>query len=231
MGLAAASFLGQGDISPSLWAVAPRRHPHYSEVQVNLATMHPAEDLHLRIASFMVAPHDPSHASAYAFGLSSELPSLWWGPRGLFTPLLPMSDGSRSMARGHGSPPLCDIRGGTLELPIGGVSSSGRHIRGEFLPRCGQFGFTEMRSFSGASPHPAMPRGFIFPGTEAAYASQTMYPYFDRPWCHTFHRFNGNWGHRLGCTPPSYIKKKPVGYRWVFTIKNRFDRTLERYKA
>ena len=81
------------------------------------------------------------------------LPSLWWGPRGLFPPLLPMFAGSRGMAGDRGGPSLCDIRGGILELPIGGLLKAG----GGFLPCCGQFGPIRTRSSSGASPHLAMP--------------------------------------------------------------------------
>ena len=80
-----------------------------------------------------------------------------------------------------------------------------------FLPCCGQFRSTGTRLSSWASPHPAMPlytppRGFIFPGTKAAYASRSMYPCYDRPCFHAFHYLNGNWGHRLGASLP-LIKK------------------------
>ena len=128
MGLASASFLGQDDISPPLWAAAPRRHPHYSEVEVDLEATHSAEDSHLRMACFKAAPHDPGRVLVHASGLSSEVPSMWWGPRGLFPPLLSMFVGSRGMVRGRGGPSLCDIRGGILELLVGGVSSRGRRI-------------------------------------------------------------------------------------------------------
>ena len=176
-------------------------------MQVDLEVMHPAEDSNLRMASLTAAPHDPGCASAHASGHSSDLPSLWWGPRGLFPPLLLMFVGSGGMAGGRGGPSLRDIKGGILELLVGGLLQAG----GGFLSRCGQFGSTGTRSSSGVSPHRAMPlytplRGFIFLGIEAAYSSRIMYPCYDRPCCHAFHELNENWGHSLGCIPPSHKK-------------------------
>ena len=78
--LALASFFGQGGISPPLWAAAPRRHPHYSEMQIDLEATHTTDDSNLRMASFTAAPHDLGRASTHASRLSSELPSWWWGP-------------------------------------------------------------------------------------------------------------------------------------------------------
>ena len=99
-----------------------------------------------------------------------------------------MPVGSGGMEGGRGGPSLRDIRGGILELPIGGFLQEG----GGFLSHCGQSESTGMRLSSGESPHPAMslytlPRGFIFLGTEAAHAPRTMYPCYDRPRCHAFH--------------------------------------------
>ena len=119
MGLASASFFDQGDISPPLWAAATRRHPHYSEMKIDLEATHPTEDSNLPMASFTAAPHDPGRASAHASELSSELPSLWWGSKGLLPPLFPMLVGSGGMAGGRGGPPLCEIRGEVLELLVG----------------------------------------------------------------------------------------------------------------
>ena len=100
------------------------------------------------------------------------------------------------------------IRGGILELPVGGLLLAG----GRFSPRCGQFGSTGTRSSSGVSLHLAMPlytppRGLIFPGTEAAYAPRTMYPCYDRPCCHAFINSMEIGGTALGTSLP-LIKKK-----------------------
>ena len=76
MGLASASFLGQGDISPPLWADAPRRLSHYSKMQVGLEAMHPAEDSNLQMASLTAAPHDLGRASTHASEHFGELASL-----------------------------------------------------------------------------------------------------------------------------------------------------------
>ena len=83
MGLVSTSFFGQSGISPPLWAAAPRKHPHYLEMQIDLEAIHPIKDPNLRLASSTAASHDPSHALAHVSRLSSELPSLWWGSRGL----------------------------------------------------------------------------------------------------------------------------------------------------
>ena len=80
MGLASISFFGQGSISPLLWAATPRKHPHYSEMQIDLEATHPLEDSNFRMASSTTAPHDPGSAPAHVSRLSSELPSLWQGP-------------------------------------------------------------------------------------------------------------------------------------------------------
>ena len=69
-------LLGQGDISPPLWADAPQGLLHNLEVQVGLEATHPVEDLNLRMASLRPAPHDPGRASAHASGHLYELPSL-----------------------------------------------------------------------------------------------------------------------------------------------------------
>ena len=79
MDLASILILSQGDISPSLWADAPRRHPHHSAVLGDLEATHPVEDPHLRLATSTAAPHDPGRAAALVSGFSSELPPLWWG--------------------------------------------------------------------------------------------------------------------------------------------------------
>ena len=169
MGLASTSFFGQSGISSPLWAAAPRKHPHYSEMQIDLEATYPTEDPNLRLASSTAAPHDPGRVSAHVSRLSSELSPLWWGSRGLLPPLLPMLVGSGGMAGGRGGPPLRDIRGGVLELLFGRLFQAG----GRFSPHCERYGSTGTRSSSRASPHPAMPlctqaRGFFFPGTEVA---------------------------------------------------------------
>ena len=91
-------FFGQGGISPPLWAAAPRKHPHYSEMQIDLEVTHPIEDLNLRMTSSTAAPHDPGCASVHVSKLFNKLPSLWWGSRGLLPPILPMLAGSGGMA-------------------------------------------------------------------------------------------------------------------------------------
>ena len=70
-------------------------------MQIDLEATHPTEDSNLRMASFTAVPHDLGRAPAHASGLSSELPSLWWGSRGLLPPLFPMAVGSRGMAGGR----------------------------------------------------------------------------------------------------------------------------------
>ena len=76
MGLAATLLLGQGNISPPLWADAPRGPSHYSEVQFGLEAMHSAEDSNFWMASLMAAAHDPGRAPAHASEYLCELPSL-----------------------------------------------------------------------------------------------------------------------------------------------------------
>ena len=76
MGLAATSILGQGDISPALWADAPRGPSHNPEVLVGLEATHSAEDSYIRMASLTAAVHDPGLAPAHASGHLCELPSL-----------------------------------------------------------------------------------------------------------------------------------------------------------
>ena len=132
MGLALASLLGQGDIPPPLWTAAPRRHPHHLQMHADLETTHPVEDSHLRMATLMATPYDSGRASANASGYFNELPSLWWGPRRLFPPLLPMFAGSRGMAGGRGGPSLHDIRGDMLELPVGGLLQARGRVEAEF---------------------------------------------------------------------------------------------------
>ena len=122
-------------------------------MQIGLEATHSTEDSNLRMASFMAAPHDPGRASAHASELSSALPSLWWGFRGLLSPLFPMLIDSGGMTGGRGGPPLRDIKGGVLEVLVERLLQAG----GGFSPRCGQSGSTRTRSSSGASPHPAMP--------------------------------------------------------------------------
>ena len=72
MGLASTSFFGQSGISPPLWAAAPQKHPHYSEMQIDLEATHLIEDPNLRMASSTAAPYDPGCASAHVSRLSSE---------------------------------------------------------------------------------------------------------------------------------------------------------------
>ena len=76
MGLVATSLLGQGDISPTLWADAPQRPSHYLEVQVGLEATHSTEDSYIWMASLTAAAHDPGRAPAHASGHLCELPSL-----------------------------------------------------------------------------------------------------------------------------------------------------------
>ena len=109
MGLEATSLLGQGDISPTLWADAPRGPSNYLEVQVGLEATHSAEDSYIWMASLTAAAHNPGHALAHASGHFCELPSLRWGPKGLLSPLLPMPVGSGGMEGGCGGPSLHDI--------------------------------------------------------------------------------------------------------------------------
>ena len=96
--------------------------------------------------------------------------------------------------------------------PNRGVSSGGRRIGGGFSPLCGQSGSTGTRLFSGESPRPMMslytlPRGFIFPGTEAAHAPRTMNPYYDRPRC-LFSLTQWKLGAPFGVLPSLLSKKK-----------------------
>ena len=152
MGLASASFFGQGDISPPLWAAATRRHPHYSEMQIDLEAMHPTEDSNLLMTSFMAAPHDPGRASAHASGLSSELPSLWWGSKGLLPPLFPMLVGSGGMAGGCGGPPLRDTRGGVLELLVERLLQAGGRLEADFRHAVGNLDPQERGRLQGHHP-------------------------------------------------------------------------------
>ena len=92
------------------------------------------------------------------------------------------------MEGGRSGPSLRDIRGGILEISIGGFLEEGDDIGGKFSPRCVHSGSTRMRLSSGESPRPrillyTLPSGFIFPDTEAAHAPGTMYPCYDRPRC------------------------------------------------
>ena len=101
-------------------------------MRIDLEATHPTEDSNLRMASFTAAPHDPGRASAHASERSGELPPLWWGSRGLLPPLFPMLVGSGDMAGGRGGPPLCDIRGGVLELLVGRLLQAGGRLEADF---------------------------------------------------------------------------------------------------
>ena len=138
MDLASTSFFGLSSISPPLWAAAPRKHPHYSEMKINLEATHPIEDPNLRMASSTAAPHDPGRASVHVSRLSSEQPSLWRGSRGLLPPILPMLVGSGGMAGGLSGPPFRDIRVGVLELLVGGFfeqEADFHHTMGDMDPQ------------------------------------------------------------------------------------------------
>ena len=137
MGLTSTSFFGQGGISPPLWAAASRKHPHYSEMQIDLEAAHPIEDPNLRMASSTAAPHDPGRASTHVSRRSNELPSLWWGSRGLLPPIFPMLVGSGGMAGGRGGPPLRDIRGGVLEFLVGRLFQAGGGSEADFCHTVG----------------------------------------------------------------------------------------------
>ena len=165
MGLVSTSFFGQGGISPPLWAAAPRKHPHYSEMQIDLEATHPIEDPNLQVASSTAAPHYPSCASAHVSRLSSELPSLWRGSRGLFPPIFPMLVGSGDMAGGRGGLPLCDIRGGVLELLVGKLFQAGGGLEADFRHTVGHMDSQERGHLQGHLPirrcHHAHRRGVL----------------------------------------------------------------------
>ena len=55
------------------------------------------------MTSSTTAAHDPDHASTHVPRLSSELPSLWWGSKGLLPPIFLMLVGSGGMAGGRGA--------------------------------------------------------------------------------------------------------------------------------
>ena len=186
MDLVSALVLGQGDISSPLWADAPQRHPHHSPVPVDLEATHPVEDLHLQLTPSTAAPHVPGCVAAHASGLSSELPPLKdCSP--LFFQCLLAQEVWREAA--------------VIRLSVTSEEAFWSSLSGGFFRReadwrrifatLWQSGLTGAKSSSGASPHPATssytrPRGSIFPSTEAAYASRTMYPCYDRLRCHTF---------------------------------------------